>query len=161
LILTLGTTQILDKCTQAIGAQCDVGAGRGYVHPRNEQLNDPRLLGREQFVPDLGKAVQMFPDLALGQTFECLLGCAPGGNDDLGRLDEKLDLVDDGGLDLGRRNAPDRAAVRDAGTDGVGREIVAIDFAISLIMAIGLSKTPDDKGALDEFLKNAVMVAAR
>lgn len=36
-----------------------------------------------------------------------------------------------------------------------------IDGAISLIMAIGLSKTPGDKGALDEFLKNAVMVSVR
>lgn len=36
-----------------------------------------------------------------------------------------------------------------------------IDGAISLIMAIGLNKTPDDRGGLDEFLKNAVMVSVR
>ena len=36
-----------------------------------------------------------------------------------------------------------------------------IDGAISLIMAIGLNKIQDDSGALNEFLKSAVMVSGR
>ena len=53
----------------------------------------------------------MIADLPLGQPADVRLRFTPCRYDDLGRLHHSLDLPDDGGLDLGSRNSPDRARV--------------------------------------------------
>jgi hypothetical protein len=81
---------------------------RPYIHPRDEQLDDPRLLGREQLVPQRVELQQRFPRLGLGDGVVLGPRRAPGAHDDLGLPEHAAQLVDDHRLDLRRGDAADR-----------------------------------------------------
>ena len=46
-----------------------------YVDPLDQELDDPRLLGGEQLVPDRGEAGEQAGDLALGDLVLALALC--------------------------------------------------------------------------------------
>ena len=89
----------------------DLDAMHPHVHPLHQQLRDPRLLGREQPVPQRVMRQHRLPRLLLG--YVVLLGARrpPGADDDPRLPEDAPQLVDGRRLDLGRRHAPDRARV--------------------------------------------------
>ena len=82
------------------------------VDARDQQLDDARLLGREQLVPDRIQRIERLADVSLGQAVDLGSCCAPRGDDDLGRPKHAAQLVDDGCLDLGCRDMAHWACAR-------------------------------------------------
>ena len=97
-----------------------------HVDPLDQQLHDPRLLGREQLVPQRVELQQRLPHLVLGDVV--LLGPrrAPRADDDLRLPEDAAQLVDDRRLDLRRRHPPDRAGIRPA-LQHVLADVVAVE----------------------------------
>ena len=59
--------EIGDQLGQPLGPQPDVGAVRADIDPLDQQLDDPRLLGREQLVPERVEPLQRLAHLGLGE----------------------------------------------------------------------------------------------
>ena len=59
------------------------------------------ILGSEQVRPQRREIDEIVSDLLLGQTLDVRLGCLPGFDNDLGRLDQGLDLNKNRRFDLG------------------------------------------------------------
>ena len=98
------------------------------VDPLDQQPDDPRLLGREELVPQRREVGDGLDDLAL-RHLKLVLRRRPCPRDDLGRAQQVPHLRDDRLLDLGRRHAA-HGAFRVALSDGVGADIVPIQAAI-------------------------------
>ena len=86
-----------------------LNAGRADIDALDQELDQPRLLGREQFGRELLEPIEIVPHLPLTDGLDRLLGGAPGCDHDLRGLNQRLDLSNDGGLDLGGRYAADWA----------------------------------------------------
>ena len=111
---------------QPVRPKPDLHAVHPHLDPLDQQLHDPRLLGREQLVPQRVELQQRLPRLVLGDVV--LLGPrrAPRADDDLRLPEDAAQLVDDRRLDLGRRHPPDRARLRPA-LQHVLADVVAVE----------------------------------
>ena len=96
------------------------------IHPLDQQLHDPRLLGGKELAPQRVELGERLPRLVLGDVV--LLGPrgAPRPDDDLRLPEDAAQLVDHRPLDLRRRHAPDRAGVASALQD-VLADVVAVE----------------------------------
>jgi hypothetical protein len=64
-----------------------------HVHSLDEELDDARLLGREQLVPDRGEVGARDRDLALGDLVVLSLRRSPSPRHDLRRGQQLLEVV--------------------------------------------------------------------
>ena len=100
-----------------------------HVDPLDEELDDPRLLGGEQLVPDRGEVGEQDRDLALGDLVLALpLRRRPGPRDQLRCSQQLLHVVEHRALDIGGRHARHRAGVV-AVRDRLAGHVVAVDAA--------------------------------
>jgi hypothetical protein len=76
------------------------------------QLDNVRLPGGEEFCPARIECCKRTVRLILRQTFTFRLRGAPRGLDQLRQVPHAANLLDDGGLDLSRRNSRHRAFAR-------------------------------------------------
>jgi hypothetical protein len=81
------------------------------VDPLHQELDDPRLLGREQFVPDHGEVGEQNRNLALGDLVISSRRRRPGPRHDFRRGQQLLDAVQHRAVDVRRRHARHRAGV--------------------------------------------------
>jgi hypothetical protein len=100
--VSIGAAEVPHQLGEPVDSEPDIDAVGDDVDPLNEKLDDPRLLGREQFIPERVEAVERLPDLSLSDLGIVLARRLPGADNDLGGLDESADLVDDRPLDLAR-----------------------------------------------------------
>jgi hypothetical protein len=77
-----------------------------HVDPLDQQLHDPRLLGREQLIPQRVELRQRLARFVLGDVVLLGAGGAPRADDDLLLPEDTTQLVDDRRLDLRRRGKP-------------------------------------------------------
>ena len=98
------------------------------IHALDQKLDDAGLLGREQFVPQRIEFHQGVPDFALGDAAVLFPARFPGGDDDLRRAKQAAELIDHRGLDLGGRQASDRASTPALLQDRLA-DIVAVELA--------------------------------
>ena len=94
----------------------------------HQELDDARLFGGEQLVPDRGEVGKQDGDLALGDLVLALPLRRPGTRDEFRRGQQLLHLVGHGAFDIGGRHAGDRAAVV-AVRDRLAGHVVAVDPA--------------------------------
>ena len=120
---------------EAVDAEPDVQPVRADVDALDQQRHDARLLGGEEFVPQRVELLQGRAGVGLGDVVGMRARRLPRARHDLGLAEHGAELVDDGGLDLARRHAADRArsgamlqhrladvvAVEPAALAGVGR----------------------------------------
>jgi hypothetical protein len=118
--------EILEEAGEPVRAQADLDAVLPNVHSLDDELDDARLLGREELLPERIEADQSLPDLAFRNTAVMLTSSPPGADDDLGRREELTHLRHHHGLNLPRRDAADRAGVAPLLQDG-GRDVVAVE----------------------------------
>ena len=97
---------------EALRPEVDVEPVGADVDPLDQQLDDARLLGGEQLVPERIEPLQRLADVVFGQAFDLRPSGPPRGDDDLRRPQHAAQLVDDGGLDLGGRHAAHGAGIR-------------------------------------------------
>ena len=109
-------------------AQPDIDAVDPDIDPLDEKLDDPRLLRRKQFVPERSNSTQRGPHIGFGQALDRFARAAPCLDDDFGRPKQDADLIDDDLLDLGGRNASDRAVRRSLLQDGLA-DVIAVEPA--------------------------------
>jgi hypothetical protein len=96
---------------EPVRPQPDLDAVHPDVDPLDQQLHDPRLLGREQLVPQGIELEQRLARRVVGDFVLLRAGCAPRANDDLRLPEDAAQLIDDRGLYLRRRHAANRARV--------------------------------------------------
>jgi hypothetical protein len=106
------------------------------LYPLDQELDNARLFGREQLVPDRVEFGERAADLLLGDTGVLATRCLPGAHNDLRRADEHSDAIDNGSLDLGGGNPADRAGLRSS-FDHTGRDVIAIEPAAAARILIG------------------------
>jgi hypothetical protein len=80
----LDRAKVRDQLGQSLVPHADVGAVRGNIDPVNQQMHDPRLLGREQLVPERVKSVQRITNIGFAKAIQRSPGGAPGADVDLG-----------------------------------------------------------------------------
>jgi hypothetical protein len=120
---------IAHQAGKPIQPQPDVRAGRADIHALDQAPHDPRLLGREQLLPQWIKLLQCLARLGLGQVGGVGLRGAPRADHHLRLLEERPHLVHHRGLDLARRDAPDRAVVVGALQHGLAH-IIGVELPL-------------------------------
>lgn len=79
------------------------------VHPLDQQRHDVVLLGREEFVPQSVELLQGPASVDFGNVLRLVARRLPPARSDLRLAEHGAQLVDDGGFNLARRHAADRA----------------------------------------------------
>jgi hypothetical protein len=103
--------QLADQARKALGPDVHLKRILLHVDPLDQELDDPRLLGREQLVPYRGELGEKDGDLALSDLLIAFPLCGgPGPGNQLRRSEQLLDAVEDRALYVGRRHARNRAA---------------------------------------------------
>jgi hypothetical protein len=119
-----------------------------HVDPLDQQLHDPRLLGREELVPARIELEQRLPRLGLGDVVALRPRRAPGSYDDLRLPEHGAELIDLRRLDRARRDPPDRAGLWPA-LQHVLADVVAVEPAA--LAGVGRrhrrSRRPEDQPA--------------
>jgi len=80
----LEPAQITHQASQALHPQPEVGAGGADLDPLDQHPHDPRLLGREQLVPQRVQPLQRLSRLCLGQVLRLGPRRPPGADHDFG-----------------------------------------------------------------------------
>ena len=97
------------QAAEAVDPDVDVQAVGGDVDPVDQQRDDARLLGGEELVPERIERLESVTDIGLDDVAVVRARRLPGAGHDFGLAEHGAELVDDGGLDLARRHAADRA----------------------------------------------------
>ena len=118
-----------DDAGDALGAEADGDAVDIDVDALDQQLDDARLLGREEFVPESIELDERVAHLGLADVAVVFARCRPGLHDHLGRAQQDANLVDDGSLDLAGRQPSDRAGFRSELLHA-GGDVVAVEPAL-------------------------------
>src|SRR5262245_17981990 len=80
--------QLVDDRSEPVRPQRDAHAVELHVDAPNEQLDDTRLLGREELAPDRVDSLECPRYLALADWAVCRVRLAPSAHDDLGRAQD-------------------------------------------------------------------------
>ena len=91
--------EFVDEAGDPAGAEPDADAIDSDRDVLDQELDDPRLLGREELVPERIELKQRLPDLGLGDVRRLFASGAPRADDELRLPEDAAQLVDDRRLD--------------------------------------------------------------
>ena len=97
------------------------------------QLDNARLPGGKELCPGRIECYKRTAQLILRQTFTFRLGGAPRGLAQLRQVPHAANLLDDGGLDLSRRNSRHRAFARSVLQNCLADMVAVEQFALARV----------------------------